>query len=553
MEIRGSRILLLGGSGLVGMALARQLLPYRPALVVISGLTQEEAEGAVEELRANPASEGVEILPEWGDIFLPHDLKDRRRGDIVADAEARGRILDDLLGPLSEEMIDRSALGRIVSRHRPGAIVDCINTATVFAYQNAFDSATRLRDEAREGKADLEAVERHLATMYFPQLIRHVQLALEVMRRAETRLYLKIGTAGTGGMGLNIPFTHSEERPSRMLLAKASLAGAQTLLLYLMARTPGAPAVKEIKPTAAISWKRIGYGEIRRAGKVIRRVDATEPVPFSSVLSGADGAEGAWTDTGEPLTGVYLDAGENGFFSPPEFETLTALGLMEFITPEEIAQNAVREIEGHPTGRDVVAALDASTSGPTYRAGVLRQTAISRMEEMEGEHGMESVAYEMLGPPRLSKLLFEAAILARLTGGSLDPVALLDPYEAAVRAERLIGEDAALRTGILSIGLPIILADGERVLRGAEVKVLPGPGESKEWTVENGWVDLRPSNWERWRSRAEAILTGLEGRGDAAIGSHWDVEPWQRARRIRPGALAAWIFRNEDRGERIKR
>jgi hypothetical protein len=64
------------------------------------------------------------------------------------------------------------------------------------------------------------------------------------MRRAGTASYLKVGTSGTGGMGLNIPFTHSEERPSRMLLAKSSVAGAHSLLLYLMARTPGAPAVK---------------------------------------------------------------------------------------------------------------------------------------------------------------------------------------------------------------------------------------------------------------------------------------------------------------------
>ena len=31
------------------------------------------------------------------------------------------------------------------------------------------------------------------------------------------------------------------------------VAGAQTLLLYLMARTPGAPVTKEIKPAAAIA------------------------------------------------------------------------------------------------------------------------------------------------------------------------------------------------------------------------------------------------------------------------------------------------------------
>ena len=552
MEIRGSRILLLGGSGLVGMALARQLLPLKPALVVISGLTRKEAEAAVEELRASPDAEGVEIAAEWGDIFLPHDLKDRRRGEIVADPEARARILDDLLGPLSEDVVERSTLGRVLLRHRPGVVVDSINTATAFAYQNTFASASALREAARGGAVDLEAVEKHLTTMYLPQLIRHVPLALEVMKRAETRVYLKIGTAGTGGMGLNIPFTHSEERPSRMLLAKSSIAGAHTLLLYLMARTPGAPAVKEIKPTAAISWKRIGYGDIARGGRPIPRVDSTRPLALRDFL--VDGAgEGSWRDTGETLTGVYLDAGENGLFSPPEFETLTALGLMEFITPEEIAQDVVREIRGQPTGHDVVAALDGATSGPTYRAGVMRQSAMARMEELEQEHGLESVAYEMLGPPRLSKLLFEAAILGRLTGGALDAAAMLDPEAAAERAEALVLESAELRTSILSIGLPILLRDGERVLRGADVKVAPEEGEPWERAVENGWVDLRPANWTRWRSRVDAIVRRLEGCGDAAVGSRWDVEPWERARRIRPGALAAWIFRHEDRGERIKR
>lgn len=552
MEIRGSRILLLGGSGLVGIALARQLLPFKPASVVVSGLTQGEAEGAVAELRADPDAEGVELHAEWGDIFLRYDLKDRRRLEIVADPEARARTLDDLMGPLTEEVVESSTLGTLLARYRPEVIVDCINTATVFAYQNTFASAMSLRERARaEGSVDLEAVERHMSTMYLPQLIRHVQLALEAMRRNETRLYLKIGTAGTGGMGLNIPFTHSEERPSRMLLAKSSIAGAHTLLLYLMARTPGAPAVKEIKPTAAISWKRIGFGEITRAGRPIRRVDTTGPVAASAAFDGDAGS--SWKETGEILTGTFLDAGENGLFSPPEFETLTALGLMEFITPEEIAQDVVREIRGQPTGHDVVAALDAATSGPTYRAGVLRQSAMARMEELEAEHGFESVAYEMLGPPRLSKLLFEAAILGRLTGWALDAAAVLDPQIASERAERLVEEDAEFRTSILSIGLPILLRDGERVLRGADVKVPPEAGEPLEWAVENGWVDLRPRNWERWRTRVDTIVERLRTRGDATCGSRWDVEPWERAHRIRPGALAAWVFRHEDRGERIKR
>ncbi|MDQ3389125.1 MAG: short-chain dehydrogenase, partial [Gemmatimonadota bacterium] len=393
-------------------------------------------------------------------------------------------------------------------------------------------------------------VESHLGKLSLPPLIRHVQIALEAMRRSGTRMYLKIGTAGTGGMGLNIPFTHSEESPSRMLLTKSSIAGAHTLLLYLMARTPDAPAVKEIKPTAAISWKRIAHGEIRRAGRPIHRVDSVRAMAPEEALDAVAG-DAAWTDTAEALSGVYLDSGENGFFSPPEFETLTALGLMEFITPEEVATDALREIMGHPTGRDVVGALDASTSGPTYRAGVLRRAAIDRMDSMVAEHG-GSVAYEMLGPPRLAKLLFEAEILRRVWGESLEPLRSLDTDATAQRAAALIDEDAELRTGVLSIGLPIVLPDG-LLLRGAEIKMRPRDGEGWEGVVAHGWVDLRAANWSRWRERISTILDRAERQSDAATGSRWDIEAWECARTLRPGALAAWIFRYEDSGERIKR
>ena len=99
-----------------------------------------------------------------------------------------------------------------------------------------------------------ESLEMLLVTDYVPQLIRHVQVLWQSMVKAETTAYIKIGTSGTGGMGLNIPYTHSEEKPSRVLLSKSALAGAHTLLLFLMARTSGGPITKEVKPAAAIAW-----------------------------------------------------------------------------------------------------------------------------------------------------------------------------------------------------------------------------------------------------------------------------------------------------------
>ncbi len=555
MEISGARVLILGGSGLVGTAIARELLPYRPEAVAVSALGREEAEQAAAELRLEPGCEGVEVAAEWGDIFLPERWRERKRSDLLADPEARPRLIDELFGPLGDEQVEGSAFAAALRRHRPSIVVDCVNTATVFAYQDLFASAATLRRAAAAGEAGIEQVERQLGTLYLPQLIRHVQIALEAMKRASVRNYLKIGTAGTGGMGLNVPFTHSEERPSRTLLSKASLAGAHSLLLFLMARTPGAPAVAEIKPTAAISWKKIARGTVTRAGRPIPLVDATGPVAVAEGLAGGEG-EGAWRETGEALRGVYLDAGENGLFSLGEFEALTSLGLMEFITPEEIAQDAVRELLGHPTGRNVVAALDGATSGPTYRAGVLRQSAISRMEELEREEEGESVAYEMLGPPRLSKLLFEAHLAAQLSGGLLESLASSEARELAERAWRLVQEDAALRTRILSIGLPILLPDGERLLRGREVKVLAEPGEEPDLDrlAARGVVDLRPANWSRWVERARTILDGVKRRGGGAeSGSRYDLEGWEGEGKMRPGALAAWVFREEDGGKRIKR
>lgn len=551
MEIQGRCVLILGGSGLVGMAVARELMQFQPGTLIISGLTRDDAEAAVTEISADPALHTkTKVIAEWGDIFVSEALKDTPRGTVLSDRASRASLLDDLLGELTEDVVARSTFGALLDRHKPEVIVDCVNTATAFAYQNIFKSAAELRAAAANGNADTEAVERHLATLYMPQLIRHVQIALEAMHRNNTRFYLKVGTAGTGGMGLNIPFTHSEERPSRMLLAKSSLAGAHSLLLYLMARTPGGPSVKEIKPTAAISWKRIGYGAIQKRGKPIHAYDSAKTLPLETAFKKD---ESAYRETGADLTGVFLDAGENGWFSLGEFETLTALGLMEFITPEEIAVDVVREIRGYATGHDIVAALDSATSGPTYRAGVLRESALERMESLEREHGVHAVAYEMLGPPRLSKLLFEAEILSRLHK-DLRVAAMLDAKETANRAQKLIEEDADLRVRILSIGLPILLADGVTMLRGPDVKVAPEPGQSCDdpRLADNGWVDLRAANWRTWKSRAEALAKDLD-LPLADSGSRVDVDPEPRRAGIRPGRMAAWVFRYEDKGERIKR
>ncbi len=549
-ELTGSTVLILGGAGLVGEAVARALLKHGPRRVVVAGLTREEAEESVEDLRAEFEESGAAIDPFWGNLFVPASMKDRPRSELLEDPEALGQVIDDLYGELTDEVFQRSALGALLLDVKPDIVIDSINTAGALAYQNYFSSAMELLDQARSGGASQVEVEKHLVSSYLPQLIRHTQIALRGMTEVGTRVYLKIGTVGTGGMGMNIPFTHSEERPSRMLMAKSSLAGAHTLLLYLMARTPGGPAVKEIKPTAAISWKSLGHGPIKFRYHTLNRCDAVVPLPLDEAF--LPGASRGYTCTDDPIEGVYLHSGENGLFSLGEFETLTALGLMEFVTPEEIASNVLQEVLAHPTGRDVIASMDAATMGPTYRAGVLRSAALDRMEEMEKELAVESVAYEMLGPPRLTKILFEGAILKRLYE-TYDAALRMDAQQTAEKAQALVETDHDLRQRIVSTGVPILVQDGATVLRGPVVKVLPPEGRPLEdKVVDAGWVDLRPQNWETWKKRIAAVVKARREEPGVELGSRSDHDYGDSEERLRPGRLAAWVFRVEDEGDRIK-
>src|SRR5438094_909406 len=391
MELRDRTAMILGGSGLVGHAVARRLLAAAPRRIVLVALFEEEVRATARALEPYRGRATIEV--EWGDVFLPAGLARLERGAVMANPEHRRLVLQDLLSELTDDLLHRSFLYQLLMKYKPDAVVDSINTATAFAYQDPQQSAQELLALGADGNADRAAVERHVLLLTLPQLIRHVQILAEALRRAETKAYVKIGTSGTGGMGYNIPYTHSEERPSRPLLMKSAVAGAQSLLLFLLGRTPGAPATIEIKPTATIAWREIGYGPIRRKGKPIPLVDCPEPVPVGEAFRPGTTP---WCDLGKPLEGVYIDVGENGLFSSDEFETVTALGQMEFITPEEVAEYVALELDGRPTGRDIVAALDGATAGPTYRAGVLRAHALDRLRELERQSQTRTVAYEML-------------------------------------------------------------------------------------------------------------------------------------------------------------
>ncbi len=563
MTIKGSKVLVLGGWGLVGSAIVHKLLKHSPRSIIVTSLREDEAKSAVERFRKEyPHLPADTFVPWWGNIFTRSEWKDTQRELILADPTLRVEFIRDIVDDLGDAVLQRQALYSLIQEHKPDAVIDCINTATSIAYQDIYTSSRSILSDLEHNTLSHESVERLLASLYIPQLVRHIQIVQRSLSDAGCSIYLKVGTSGTGGMGLNIPYTHSEEKPSRVLLSKSAIAGAQSMLLFLMARTPGGAIIKEVKPSAAIAWKSIEYGDVRRKGKAIAKIDmpASDARVLGSSFVFAD--QSGVQQTGSTLQSVFIDTGENGIFSRAEFEAVSSIGQMELVTPEEIAHVVVAELMGSNSGRDIIQGLDATVMGPTYRGGALRQRALDQLRKLEEQHQVSSIGFEMLGPPRLTKLLYEAHIFSHVAPAPKD-ICSMSAAELSAKAQTVIENNAEVRQTILSVGLPILMSDGKQYLRGETVLIplqknqteLAINDASLEKWCHDGWIDLREANMLQWQQRFEKISNSLDALDPLESGSRFefDLRYWDGFNTIDEGKLAAYILHHEERGGRIKR
>jgi hypothetical protein len=212
----------------------------------------------------------------------------------------------------------------------------------------------------------------------------------------------------------------------------------------------------------------------------------------------------------------------------------------------------------------VISALDSAVLNPSYKAGLVRSAAMSDLKEAEAQASLPSVALGRLGPPELSKLLFEAQLLKEtfesLTGTLRDASGQPRSAEAISSALSKRLSDSAVRTVAPSVGIPILTADGGHLLRGPRINVpeLKGYEQTVSLTdriqvnrwAKKGWIDLRPENMEVWRSRLERMVEArlqLRDVGSAAASIHSYI-----GTEFEIGEVVAWIFNNEMGGYRIK-
>lgn len=560
-------IMVLGGAGLVGSQVVREISrELEPERIVVASLFRGEVREFLHDLRREFPH--IKFEGAWGDVFVRDEFSMERRRRLLMSRVFRDKLYDDLFGDINETY-ERSSLVQSIRQFQPDVLVDCINTATAISYQDVESLSKQtydilqevrtavdhqdLKDLDRLGKAIEKNVSVLLISQSTAQLIRHVQVLHRAMSEVGTRLYLKIGTTGTGGMGLNIPYTHSEDKPSAKLMRKNAMAFAHTGLMFLMARTPSGPLVKEIKPAAMIGYRKVSYQTVKVRGRPQMRFESRAESLDGRLLLRGD--ENTYERLGK-LRMAGVDTGENGFFARGEFETITYLNQMEFVTPEEIAEQAVLEIKGSNTGYDVIGAIDSSVMTPSYRAGVLRQTALDKLARIEVETDSHSVALGQLGPPELSKLLYEAHLL-KLNYGTLEAVISAPASEISETLYSYLIEHKRLRTIITSIGVPILAPDGKTLLRGPRINIPESIYHEVDVTKENvntwankGWVDLRPGSFAEWQERFRLMQRSqhkLHTRGSSSI----NMETYL-FNTIEIGAAVAWIFINEEGGYRIK-
>ncbi|MEO1337971.1 MAG: hypothetical protein AAFV29_20170, partial [Myxococcota bacterium] len=256
--------LILGGAGLVGTQIIRHIVrTLKPHRVLIASLREEEAQHACDR-HEQEFGKSISFVPVWGNLFVPTELSSLPRSVLLDSDVHRRRLLDTVYGDF-ENAYQRNHLVTILRDYQPQVVVDAVNTATGISYQDTFDGAAKVREWMRpdgyapQGTRDLETF---MLSQSVPQLVQHVRFVHRATQEYGTAVYLKVGTTGSGGMGLNIPYTHSEERPSKKLLAKSEVAFGHTGLLFLLARTPGSPIVKEVKPGAMIGYRAVAVREV---------------------------------------------------------------------------------------------------------------------------------------------------------------------------------------------------------------------------------------------------------------------------------------------------
>ncbi len=281
---------------------------------------------------------GRAITKELSDLNWSIIVADKRK-----DHQTENSIIIDVLKKRNME--------KLIQTHRPDLVVNCINIATIYSHN------------PKKG---------------FPKIVRFYTDLYQALRVSQVRHYIQIGTTGSGGLGLNIPFTHGESIEDIPILNKAAFAGITTSMLTLLSRSfNNGLRVSEFKPGLAV---------------------------FSDIILESPYRESRL---------LTVDGGESGQYTYQEVALLTSF--MGFTTTDylmkkflEILDN-ITEKDKAISNYDIIANLNATIVAPEDRDFQKRNEMLTDMKKRSDSDCI--ITTGNLGPPSIVRDLINAYVV----------------------------------------------------------------------------------------------------------------------------------------------
>ncbi len=235
-------------------------------------------------------------------------------------------------------------LKTIIQEHTPTIVINCVNIATIFSTQPD-DGYNQLISFFMKLKSSLE----YCSVPY---------------------TYLHMGTTGSGGLGLDIPFSHGQPLESLPIIHKAAFAGISTALLTLLSRSvPNDCSILEIKPGLAIFDERI---HINPSTKFVNK--------------------------------ITIDGGESGHYTYNELALLTSF--MGFSTVKAITEKAMSALTGKTssvelTTHNTIEYMNNAIISQSESDKAKRDKILNQMKHLSGKSYL--IATGNLGPPAITR------------------------------------------------------------------------------------------------------------------------------------------------------
>lgn len=469
------------GTGQIGKAILNKVVLDKPQKIVVHNLTKEESDLVCNKYKT--LYPNIEFISSYGNIFMPYSLKDLNNQDLYNKSD---EIIKYFYKEIDQSILEHSTITTLIKKYKPSLIIDAINTATVLG--NSYNPEYNMKCYNTD---PIKCSKKLMVDDYTTKIVNFVYSLKYGIETYGVKKYVKVSTTGLGGMGINMPYTHGDNPKinlSSALMGKIAASGVLHQLLWNLEHTMG-NNISLIIPGTFVGYDSVKNEPIETdKGLLLKR-----KMPKTYKLLNKKKIEYNDTITKEYLEFPVVRAGENHVYSKMELNVLTAIGQMEGITKEEVADKVIDCIKGKSSS-DILSALNSAMLKPTYLGREMIYDINSKFDKITYSYG---IATGNLGVT-LSKKLYELYLIkksystiTKLKQGSIDDIT--KKVNSKLNSQ-FIEE-------VITLGIPIL--DNDYNFYIGDYSLVPNIKEDNQINENNiekwskiGWVDLRKENIE---------------------------------------------------------